>query len=556
MIINYFPDNDFTITKEHDNLIISLLTMKNKDNKTILNSCRLKEHWLKSRNIYNYIINRYKNISNLQEILYLLINHYDEKPQYINCKTCGKQIIPKFKSFFDNGYKQYCSYKCSINDKNKTYKVINNLSKNEITDETIINHVYDKDKNKLISSHLSVPHLKSMNYYDYIINRYNDNSNFKSLTQEVIYRMMNHIDVIPKCPICGNSIHFKRFTDGYRKYCSHSCALKSDERKQQVINKRQKTKENKWLNQGYNIKYLNKDNFIIYNNCSKHKSFIIKKYLFYGRIRESNKILCTLCNPERNKETSIETIIKNILDKYNINYIQHTRLYTKPKELDFYINDYNIAIECNGIFWHHNKKDLTKFKYEKCKTHNINLLTLWEDTIKYKDLQIDGYLKNIFNKNNIIISQNYYIKEITTIEAKNFINTYNINEYKKSNIKIGIFISSELVYVMTFNKFKDNFIINQFVNKYDFNIINCLENILSFSKKLLNTDIYLKSNNELIEDVYFKNINKTFIKNLNINYTIYNYKLSKFRLNKNLNTNLSLFKCYDAGYKLYKININ
>ena len=63
-------------------------------------------------------------------------------------------------------------------------------------------------------------------------------------------------------------------------------------------------------------------------------------------------VLCPICNPERNHQTSIETIMKDILDKLNIEYIQHDRKLIGPKELDFYLNNYKIAIECNGTYWH------------------------------------------------------------------------------------------------------------------------------------------------------------------------------------------------------------
>ena len=34
-------------------------------------------------------------------------------------------------------------------------------------------------------------------------------------------------------------------------------------------------------------------------------------------------VLCPICNPLKKQETTIETIIKNILDDLNILYIQH-----------------------------------------------------------------------------------------------------------------------------------------------------------------------------------------------------------------------------------------
>jgi hypothetical protein len=37
--------------------------------------------------------------------------------------------------------------------------------------------------------------------------------------------------------------------------------------------------------------------------------------------RRSHTILCPICNPAKNPETTIETTIKNILNELNIKYI-------------------------------------------------------------------------------------------------------------------------------------------------------------------------------------------------------------------------------------------
>lgn len=580
MIINYFSDNDFTITPEHDNLIISLLTQKNKDNKIILNTCRLKESWLKSRNIYNYIINRYKNVSDIQEILYLLINHYDEKSEFINCKTCGKQIIPEFKGFFYNGYKLYCSYKCSINDKNKTYKIINNQLENEITDETIINYVYDKEKNKLISSHLSIPHLKSMNYYDYIINRYNDNSNFKSLTQEVIYRMIHYIDKIPKCLICGNPVHFKRFTNGYRKYCSNSCALKSDNRKQLVRKTRDKTQEDLWLKKGYNLKYNPENNYeyIIYNKCEKHNPFIISKQMFYNRYADKVFIMCPICNPERNKETSIETIIKQLLDKHNLNYIQHTRDIIHPREVDFYLPEYKIAIECNGMFWHSGQegKNLALLKYKLAEQNNITLLTFWEDDIKNKIIAIENILLSKLNKNNKIYARNCNIKEITSNESKLFLNQYHLQGNVNTKIKLGLFYNNELIQVMTFRHKRNIYELCRVCSKLNYTVVGGASKLLKYFIKHYNPDnIITYCNKEISNGNFYLKLGFNFIKNCGQKYMYYNRKISPDRIpifklrknnisneiNKHLTTKEILLeqgyiKCYTAGILKYELKIN
>ena len=55
--------------------------------------------------------------------------------------------------------------------------------------------------------------------YKYIINRYNDSE----CQQESYYRIINHIDIRPKCKMCGGYVHFKNYKVGFNTYCSNKC---------------------------------------------------------------------------------------------------------------------------------------------------------------------------------------------------------------------------------------------------------------------------------------------------------------------------------------------
>ena len=58
---------------------------------------------------------------------------------------------------------------------------------------------------------------------DYIHNRYNDSNSDK----ESLQRILNHIDNIPTCPICGNkNIYIGRPNRIYSKYCCNECKFK------------------------------------------------------------------------------------------------------------------------------------------------------------------------------------------------------------------------------------------------------------------------------------------------------------------------------------------
>ena len=93
------------------------------------------------------------------------------------------------------------------------------------------------------------------------------------------------------------------------------------------------------------------------------------------------------------KQSKLEEYVCKILNKYEINYEQEKKFdwlkLTQPLRLDFYLPDYNIAIECQGkqhffenctFTYSDNKESLEivqlrdKTKYQLCKEHGINIL--------------------------------------------------------------------------------------------------------------------------------------------------------------------------------------
>jgi hypothetical protein len=118
--------------------------------------------------------------------------------------------------------------------------------------------------------------------------------------------------------------------------------------------------------------------------CRKHGSFFVSP-----NNHLSKKSGCPICN-----ESKGELYVSKILDKYNIKYIREYKLYHKkyapiyPLKADFYLMDYKIIIEYNGI--QHYKafdffggvEELNKLKKRDnckkliCKNKNIKLIKI------------------------------------------------------------------------------------------------------------------------------------------------------------------------------------
>ena len=86
-----------------------------------------------------------------------------------------------------------------------------------IDDDYILNKFLDKNGNpnrrKLRLSFLS------KDEYEYLIKRF---PVFDTLS-EVVYRIKYKIEELPKCPVCGKEIHYKKESRPFSKYCSNKC---------------------------------------------------------------------------------------------------------------------------------------------------------------------------------------------------------------------------------------------------------------------------------------------------------------------------------------------
>lgn len=153
--------------------------------------------------------------------------------------------------------------------------------------------------------------------------------------------------------------------------------------------------------------------------------------------------------------SSLETFIENFLKHNNISYRERDRKLIKPYELDFVIPSHNLAIECNGIFWHSEKhgKDCKYHvnKLKKCEKQGVRLIQILENEIKESPKLVLGYLRSILGlKKYKIDSEKCEIKLIGADIASKFIQKYSFND-SKIGINLGLCYKGRLVSLMCFS---------------------------------------------------------------------------------------------------------
>ena len=195
-----------------------------------------------------------------------------------------------------------------------------------------------------------------------------------------------------------------------------------------------------------------------------------------------------------------EQEIFEFLQSLNIkNIVRNDRELICPKELDFYLPDYKLAIEFDGIFWHSEQQGKTKRyhleKTDACEEKGVQLIHILETEWVNKKEIIKSILKSKLHKlKQLCYARQCKIKEITIKESGPFLNKNHRQGAGLSSIKLGAYFKDELVAVMTFSKpsiakgRKDcgsvtNFEISRFAPKMDYHIPGVASKLFSFFKK-------------------------------------------------------------------------
>ncbi len=263
------------------------------------------------------------------------------------------------------------------------------------------------------------------------------------------------------------------------------------------------------------------------NQCLE-KTYIIPGTNYFSR-KLYNIELCTKLLPIQQTHfagTTLELFIRNILDLCGIEYLTNTRSIIPSKELDIYIPSKQIAIECNGIYWHSHKESLYHInKYKECQEKGIQLLTIWEDWIKTKPEIAESIIKSklgiISNK---IYARKTIIKEIDSHTCAKFLNINHIQGRTNAKVKLGLYYKDELVSVMTFSKKsklsgskhinESEYELSRFCNKLNTTVVGGASKLLKYFIKIYNPKTIISfasndiSNGNLYKELGFVSDNK------------------------------------------------
>lgn len=226
--------------------------------------------------------------------------------------------------------------------------------------------------------------------------------------------------------------------------------------------------------------------------CPKHGEFWMTP-----NAHISQKQNCPKCI----ERTSVwEKEIKEFIESIGVKIDNNNREILNGKEIDIFIPNFNIGIECNGVYYH-SEAFITDKNYHINKTNcannkNIKLIHIFEDEWKTKQNIVKSRLRNLFHKNDYkIYARKCEIKNVSHEETKCFLNENHIQGYVPSKINIGLYYNNELVSLMTFGNLRKNlgsekkenmFELLRFCNKLNTSVIGGASKLFKY---------FLKNNN-------------------------------------------------------------
>lgn len=258
--------------------------------------------------------------------------------------------------------------------------------------------------------------------------------------------------------------------------------------------------------------------------------------------------------------------IQSWLTKIGINYIQNDRTKLAPKEIDILIPEYNIGIECNGVFWHSYPNKLDK-NYHINKTNDaiavgINLLQFWD----YEWKESKNIVKSIISAKLGIIDNKIYarccdVRLVSTQAARKFFNHTHLYGFSPASYYIGLFYKDELVMCASFMK-------SMFDKTYSWEVIRVssklntvvvggISKILKYFTDNNSGSIISYADRRISDGNSYTKCGFINVGTTSPNYFYYknNKKVSKYQLqhefnmteDENMMMSAGWLKCYDCG---------
>ena len=203
-------------------------------------------------------------------------------------------------------------------------------------------------------------------------------------------------------------------------------------------------------------------------------------------------------------EKEICEFVKSI---YSNEIVENDRKIIYPKELDIYIPDKNVAIECDGLYWHSTEQLTSKGQFmfssdEKkhyknkqliktllCEEKGIRLIHIFEDEWNTKKEICKSILASslgIYKQK--IFARKCEVKEINLEDWKKFLHENHIQDYTFAEYRLGLYYKDELVQSIgiKYNGLNKTYELNRMATKLNTQVVGGFSKLIKYSVNQFN----------------------------------------------------------------------
>lgn len=186
----------------------------------------------------------------------------------------------------------------------------------------------------------------------------------------------------------------------------------------------------------------------------------------------------------KKRQSNLEHFIEEILSDNNIEFKKQFRV--NNFVADFFLLEYNLVIEADGLYWHSDKtgtsKEYHKNKKDVYKDSNYSSLFFRENEILFKRDIVQSIILNKVGKSNKIFARKCEVKNIDNKIASLFCEENHLMSSGRGR-SFGLYLNNDLVAVMRTTKLGRGIDISRFCCKKNYSVVGGFSKILSYIKK-------------------------------------------------------------------------
>lgn len=284
--------------------------------------------------------------------------------------------------------------------------------------------------------------------------------------------------------------------------------------------------------------------------CKKHGKFTQEPY---SHMKGAG---CPVCYSERSTSDN-EILFRDFIAELYRGVIKtNDRTIIRPREIDIYLPEINVAFEYNGLYWHSAEKLHNnlyhQMKMKMCLEKGVTLYQFFEDEWLYKPDAVKSFVKRVLEVPMIHIEANACnFLEINKYEAEVFIqNDALVCNNIEYNVVYGFYFENVLQSVALVNETDDYVEIMGVHDRNETIVDGAFDRVVSELKCLYSSKImYVRVDRRLDNVQKYLNKGFVFVEEFlpDYNYVVRDFRIPKNNIEEFLENNERVLKIYDCG---------